>query len=464
MKKLLFPVLFLLPFVNFFSQTTLTLSVSQDVAIGYHDGAGTANNNYGSAIQNAAFCIASAVAPPPGVNVNRALIAFNLSAIPANATVTSAFLNLYATGPYGSVQGHFGNSASFLERITQSWQEFTATWNNQPNSTNLNSVLLPQATTSTQDYLNINVFNLVQDMINNPTAGYGFKLRLVAENVLNGLIFCSKDHQVEAKRPKLVVTYIKCDESPQLLQSNLSICSGNSATVFATGASSNIASWYTSQSSTQQIGFGSSFTTPVLYGSSSQIVYNYYLGTCDGSPRPAVSLSVNPLPIITATKSKDVICRGQPITLSALGAISYSWSEQLNLMSTSSFMVVSPLTSTTFLLQGADANNCIGTTSVSIIVSNCTGLTQETIDFQDFSIYPNPSNGLINISFLGNFGAASVLKINDVYGNLIKEYHVDASQSQISINDMQISSGVYFCTLISNENLIAKKKIIVVKN
>jgi hypothetical protein len=127
-------------------------------------------------------------------------------------------------------------------------------------------------------------------------------------------------------------------------------------------------------------------------------------------------------------------------------------------------MVVSPLTSTTFLLQGADANNCIGTTSVSIIVSNCTGLTQETIDFQDFSIYPNPSNGLINISFLGNFGAASVLKINDVYGNLIKEYHVDASQSQISINDMQISSGVYFCTLISNENLIAKKKIIVVKN
>jgi hypothetical protein len=464
MKKLLFPVLFLLLFVNFFSQTTVTLSVSQDVAIGYHDGAGTANNNYGSAIQNAAFCIASTQAPPPGVNSNRALIAFNLSTIPANATVTSAFLNLYATGPYGTVQGHFGNSASFLERITQSWQEFTATWNNQPNSTSLNSVVLPQATSSAQDYLNINVLNLVQDMINNPTAGYGFKLRLVAENVVNGLLFCSKDHPDAPRRPKLVVTYITCTQNPQPTLSNLSICSGTSAAFFATGSGSNSASWYASATSTQQVGFGSSFTTPILLASNSQTVYNYYLGTCEGSPRPAVSLSVNPLPIITATKSKDVICRGQPITLSALGAISYSWSEQSILMSTSPIVIVSPFASTTFVLQGADANNCIGTASVSIIVSNCTGIIQETIDFQDFSIYPNPSNGLINISFRGNFGAASLLKINDVYGNLINEYHVDASQSQISINDMQISSGVYFCTLISNEDLMAKKKIIVIKN
>lgn len=189
------------------SQITVTLQASKDAAIGFHDGAFTAGNNYGGAIQNAAFCIPG-VAAPSGYNVNRALIDFNLGVIPANATVVSAALNLYATGPFGSVPGHIGPANScYIERITQPWGEYTATWNNQPTSTTLNQVTLSATSNATQDYTNINVFSLVQDMLNNSPAGHGFLLKLVNQASSNGLSFCSRDHSNTGSHPTLVITY-----------------------------------------------------------------------------------------------------------------------------------------------------------------------------------------------------------------------------------------------------------------
>ncbi|MES2761540.1 MAG: DNRLRE domain-containing protein [Bacteroidota bacterium] len=189
------------------AQITVTLNASKDAAIGYHDGATTANNNYGTATQNAAYAIPS-VAQSGGLNVNRALIDFNLGAIPANATIISANLNLYALGASGSLPGHSGpNNTSYLERVTQNWGEMTATWNNQPTSTAVNHVTLNQSTSATQNYLNINVTNLVQDMINNSSTSFGFKLKLASEAVTNSLLFASKDHSNSSLRPTLVVTY-----------------------------------------------------------------------------------------------------------------------------------------------------------------------------------------------------------------------------------------------------------------
>jgi hypothetical protein len=190
-----------------YAQVTVTLSVSQDAAIGYHDGANTAGNNYGTATQNAAFCIPAA-ADASGVNVNRALIEFSLSTIPGNAIILSAFLNLYSLNPIGTFQGHTGAAnASWLQRVIQSWSENTVTWNNQPIATLQNQTILPNSTTYNQDYLNIDVKQLVMDMRANPATGHGFMLRLANESVTNILAFCSKDHPDPALHPKLVITY-----------------------------------------------------------------------------------------------------------------------------------------------------------------------------------------------------------------------------------------------------------------
>lgn len=189
------------------SQTTLTLSASKDAAIGYHDGANTANNNYGYAIQNAAYAI-PATALIGGLNVNRALIDFNLASIPSGATIISANLNLYALGAFGSLPGHSGsNNSAYLQRVTQNWTENTVTWNNQPTSSSQNQVTLNQSINATQNYLNINVLPLIQDMMNNSSSSFGFLLKLISETSSNSLAFASKDHSNPNLIPTLVITY-----------------------------------------------------------------------------------------------------------------------------------------------------------------------------------------------------------------------------------------------------------------
>jgi gliding motility-associated-like protein len=196
------------------AQTTVLLTADYDVALGYHDNYNTANTNYWNALQNAAYVLPGTHSLG-GLNVNRALIHFDLSVIPAGAIVTSARINLYAIGPPVYSVGHTGNNnSSYLQRVIQPWSAATATWNNQPLATSNNQVTLPQSTAPLQDYTNINVLPLVLDML--ATNNHGFLLRLVNETLTNGLMFASIDCGNPAKFPTLEVTYILNLPSPPI--------------------------------------------------------------------------------------------------------------------------------------------------------------------------------------------------------------------------------------------------------
>jgi hypothetical protein len=81
------------------------------------------------------------------------------------------------------------------------------TWVNQPATTTQNQVTLPASTFSNQDYLNINVTSLVQDMIDNPLSSFGFMLQLQTEQFYRSLVFASSDHNNAFLHPKLNVCY-----------------------------------------------------------------------------------------------------------------------------------------------------------------------------------------------------------------------------------------------------------------
>jgi hypothetical protein len=175
-----------------------------DAAIGFHDGTNTANNNYGTAPQNAAYYIPGIAGP---YNGNRALIHFSLASIPQTATIVSASLDLYAYYPLGSLPGHTGtNNACFLQRATSAWTEMAVTWSTQPTVSAVNQVSLAGTNTYSLDYLGINVTNLIKDIFAAPN-NYGFLLRLQNEVVTNCLSFCSKDNGNPAKVPLLKVYY-----------------------------------------------------------------------------------------------------------------------------------------------------------------------------------------------------------------------------------------------------------------
>lgn len=139
----------------------------------------------------------------------RGLIQFDLSSIPTGSTINDARLSLYynPNTDEGTHFKYFGNNSALLQRITQNWNESTVTWNNQPTTTTQNQVVIPSSTSSTQDYPNINVTNLIRDMVNNPSTSFGMMLKLQYESHFRKLIFASGDYSVASKRPKLTVTY-----------------------------------------------------------------------------------------------------------------------------------------------------------------------------------------------------------------------------------------------------------------
>lgn len=141
------------------------------------------------------------------LNVLRVFMDFDLSSVPAEAQIDSAYLSLYfnKTSQYGSE--HKGETSFKIQCITSDWDESSITWNTQPSTTTSNEVLVDGAVSSTQDFEEIDVTELVEDMILDQENTYGFSLRLQKEEVYKMLLLASSDNADESLRPKLEVFY-----------------------------------------------------------------------------------------------------------------------------------------------------------------------------------------------------------------------------------------------------------------
>lgn len=116
--------------------------------------------------------------------------------------------------------------------------------------------------------------------------------------------------------------------------------------------------------------FDTTKTTPVVNILGNNVtqtgIYKYYLGYQGCRKLDSTYLKVNALPNVSAVQNHpNGICKYESDTLVATGAMTYNWGS----IGTGQLKVVSPLTTTYYKVTGTDANKCMNTYTIPVIIN-----------------------------------------------------------------------------------------------
>jgi len=76
-------------------------------------------------------------------------------------------------------------------------------------------------------------------------------------------------------------------------------------------------------------------------------------------------------------------------------------------------------------------------------------------------LFPNPSKQQINIKYALQGKENGMIKIMDIAGKILASYSLKTEETQLSINDLNLSSGVYLCQFEVNNTIVSTKKLII---
>jgi len=162
-----------------------------------------------------------------------------------------------------------------------------------------------------------------------------------------------------------------------------------------------------------------------------------------------VPVTVNANPSVSVAVTNTVMCTKEVFTFTATGASNYLWSNSSTLQTTT--FSTATVGNYTISVKGTDVNGCQGNKTLNIRVNACTGFTENGMD--ELNVYPNPTKGLLNFKA----DKPMELQLIDATGKrLAYLYLSEANQYTIQLDGL--SSGVYF---IVSPQLTLSKKIIV---
>ncbi len=134
---------------------------------------------------------------------------------------------------------------------------------------------------------------------------------------------------------------------------NSNICTGASATLNATGATTF--DWQPGSLS------GSSITVSPTATTTYTVTGTDPTGCTNTS---TVTVTVNPIPTVIANSSASAVCLGSPVTLSGSGAVSYTWTGPVT-----DNVAFNPAATDTYTVTGTDANGCTNTAITTVTVN-----------------------------------------------------------------------------------------------
>ncbi|MGD0711932.1 MAG: T9SS type A sorting domain-containing protein [Bacteroidales bacterium] len=161
------------------------------------------------------------------------------------------------------------------------------------------------------------------------------------------------------------------------------------------------------------------------------------------------SVTVNiDIPNFTVSASPDTICLGNCSTLTASGGASYEWAFPPG--GNTEQIVVCPATTTWYVVTPSDINGCTSSTGVTVYVSVCTGITENSIQ-QSLLVTPNPAVSNITIET----PPQAIIEIINMQGQLIKSIAAIANKTDIDVSAFPV--GMYMVKVIMGKETEVRK-------
>lgn len=148
------------------------------------------------------------------MRLNRSLIWFDLSQLPASAIVKKVTLKLSYDLPIPwdsnvvptATPGTSLWYGAVLQQIIEPWEEGKVTWNTQPKSTEMNQVFLSPFIRNVNS-IELDVTRLIVSPAANLLPNYGMLFKLFPDEKFPGFRFASSDFPEMLMRPKLTIFY-----------------------------------------------------------------------------------------------------------------------------------------------------------------------------------------------------------------------------------------------------------------
>jgi hypothetical protein len=139
------------------------------------------------------------------------------------------------------------------------------------------------------------------------------------------------------------------------------------------------------------------------------------------------------------------VCVNSPVTFTASGANTYSWSTA----SANAIITVTPSANTNYTVTGTDTNGCSSINSVLIKVNACVGIKKLSYD-DDLTIIPNPNTGNFYVDLPEELNLSGYTIYNTM-GQKVRQG--PAETSRLGINARDLAPGIYILYLFNNDNL-----------
>jgi hypothetical protein len=249
-------------------------------------------------------------------------------------------------------------------------------------------------------------------------------------------------------------TTINVIPSPVVSVNSVSICSGDWATLTASGADSYNWSVGGSGSNNSISVHPHHTTTYTVTGTSTN--------GCTASATAVVT--VNPLPNVIASAFPNPVLYGGSVILSASGASTYIWSTG----DIGTPVTVGPLFSTTnYLVTGTDNNGCQNTDMVKVKVKkhiNDNKMSESDFTSADsvaFLIYPNPATEKVIIESENIGSSIADFELYNTLGSLVISCKLENSKTQIPVANLP--DGVYYYRISLDGRVVSNSKLVIMR-